>query len=164
MKTGKSGEGFGRRERVTLPPRNVTHLMNIHNNVTSLVFTQNPLCCYRTSWILGAPIFPFLLAEVSPDIIRRLYACGANSYWKSATSEWLEGGVTPWPPYWEEMWCSLSAFLVPLKAEVTREKSNCSLSDQSPEAEEPQPGAGKHRTKLPGKRFFVRKCTLCKST
>lgn len=51
----------------------------------------------------------------------------------------------------------VSAFLVPLKAEVTREKSNCSLSDQSPEAEEPQARAGKHRTKLPEKRFFCTK-------
>lgn len=49
----------------------------------------------------------------------------------------------------------VSAFLVPLKAEVTREKSNCSLSDQSPEAEEPQARAGKHRTKLPEKRVLL---------
>lgn len=104
--TGESGEGLGRRERVTLPPGNVTHLRNIQNNVTSLVFTQNH--CAATGplgfWVLQSFLSTLLRSlqrELGGSMLVRLLAIGNQV----GTSEWLEG-VTPRPPYWEEM-CSM---------------------------------------------------------
>lgn len=79
--TGESGEGLGRRERVTLPPGNVTHLTNIHNNVTSLVFTQNH--CAATGplgfWVLQSFLSTLLRSlqrELGGSMLVRLLAIG----------------------------------------------------------------------------------------